>query len=306
MAAHKLVFDFTPALGVAGQPIPLTFGSLYGWSESWYDATNLTDAASLDVGTNYVATRRGLLTSGWRIRRFRTFGFPFTRAGGKRNVAPADGVGTWPAPAGGALADEQPYDTVVINCVANNGRQRAFGMRGIGVDVISAGGLFLNPPPWAARLDGWATFLNPEFDIRYQTSIPTVPILNAELANVGTLEGSPSRPLIIIRRTVTNYLDPANTSIRISGILGFSGLNGNWTVIGQDNTFTIAPLLYTVLQLKPKRGRTVQGTYVGAGTLQGLVYDLSRVATVSTGDGGSPRTGSPGSRPRGRRSRRQP
>lgn len=310
MPQHRvtLVFGPTPP-GTSvpgGAPIFGTTGSQYSWTESWY--RNVVEPDNLCyIWADFLRlARRQLLTPGWAIKAIRLAVFPSSRTASRKYINPADGCGVLSGGSAAGTSDEQPYDTLVHAVASMSGHSRQWGARGIGPNVVAASGAYLAP---ANYNDALAFFTN------LMTGSPAAPapggaciritspglknwiVSVATTGTVGGLTATPSSPVLLAQNFDATLA--AGNVVRISGVLGVSGLNGQWTIASVTTTLGVS-----TIQLQQKRGRTLVGVYVQGGYVQKQNYTLDPIIGITASQGGSRRTGGSSLRPRGRRSRR--
>ncbi len=298
MPQHKITFFFAASIL---QTVPAsTVGALGGWTETFYDPRDISDTAALNSSFAALTARRGILTPGWRCYLIRASRFPLSRTAAKLAVQPTDGAGTFGVIGGPAL-DDKSYSVLVVNFSSVSGRGRAFGLRGVGSNVVGANGLFLNPATWQLAFPlfqaVWAG-TNP-YAIRVTTQ-QTKQLVTGVLVGpiAGVPAAAPTTPAVQTAGAV--LAGPPFPAVRISGVLGLANLNGLWQV---SNSVQVAGV--TTHQLSPKRGRAVQGAYIGGGTLTPFTAALENIVTATPGQGGPHKVGRAPFAPRGRRSRRQ-
>ncbi len=308
MPRHKVTFNFEPNPESTG-----TAGARAGWSESWYDPEDLTDAAAEFSATILAARRRGLLTPGWNLSFMRISRLDaqnnLMRRGRLVFIPPQDAPGSYP----GANINEQAYDALVVSLSGALGFRRAFSLRGIGRDVVNAGSRFLNPPAFVTAFNAWrdeltgvaGDFPGPGWGIRYRTlilpvSFPTgtIPIQGVDISHTAPYNGTPQSPVIQLGNVADVAALASNQTLVVQNVLGFAGINGTWKiqeVTGGVNSF---------IRLFAKRRVTVSGQYVASGFCRAYVYALDFIAQATPGYGSSRQTGRPLTLSRGRRSAR--
>lgn len=300
MPFHSVTYTFGPATVINPAAIPQTLGSTQGWTELYYDPADAADAVALTRGLLLASVRRPLLTPGWQIKRVRIARIPGIRAARPVNLAPNDGVGTYPVIAPATRNDEQAYDAVTILIASQLGKNRTLSMRGIGSDVVSAGGQYLAPGSFTDRLGPWADALK-SFAIRYAIGGLSATITMVATSTNGLLLGTPAKPVVF-------YTGPAGFSvgdvIHISNVVGMTGINGQWTLDSDAVATAFNGINGFAFRLRQKRGRFVSGGYQDGGRFVKQVFDYDPIDTVTPGEGTSRRTGSGPFRRRGRRSRR--
>lgn len=309
MSRHKVVFEFEGTVGASG-----TAGARAGWTETWYDTVDTTDALAAQRALECLGKRRALLTPGWSTTAIRISQLSPTltalRKGALVFIPPQVGPGTYGF--GVAGQDEQPYDAVEISIASVTGVRRAFQMRGIGQDVISPGGRLLNPPNFNNAFPNWVQWINGSkqiivpggpYAVRYRTSTVVnnlIGILIAPGPGSPVLVPSPQSP--VINLPILGPV-PIGTFVSITGTTGFQRLNGTWVVQNVYQGSANPPVLYS-LQLAPKRRVTVVGSPVLLGTARMWQFALDPIAVATAGYGTSRRTGRPLQLTRGRRSNR--
>lgn len=293
MAQHKITYSFS---ATPGGP----FSSLSGWSESYYCTVDESDASALSralaVGANGLLDgRRSLLTPGWRIAAVRVVQFPSIRRGAGEAVPPASGVGIYPV--AGGVTDEQPYDRVVVRYNSVAGHRRMAFLGGIGSDVVDHGGTFLDPANWHAAWEDWmsAVVVN-SLALRVLTNISSAPI-QAVLTASGNPLVTPVSPAIQVPADFAASF-PDGRVARISGVLGMSAINGQWTV--RTSSFDSG---VTTIILRPKRGVRVYGAYGGGGLIAAYTASLDNITSGAGQYGRSKKAGRPFGVPVGRRRR---
>lgn len=292
MSTHKATFEFEATVGVTS-----TSGSKAGWSESWYDPSDETDNAAVATARALMNRRILLLTPGWTITAIRTSRLDananLLRKGILTFIDPSDGKGQYP----GTAQDEQPYDALEVAVNSVDGNHRAFSMRGIGNNVVSAGARYLAPPAFVAAFDLWKTQLS-EWALRRRALVGSQAITAIAIAPTTTGPGSPQRPSVRIE-DATGFV--SGGTVVIKDVAGMTRMNGSWRV---EKVLTIVPGPMAWLVLLPKRRVTVGGVYTSGGTATEYTYSLSSVGSVPPGYGTSRRTGRPPLLVRGRRSNR--
>lgn len=311
---YKFTMEFQSTVGNDN-----TSGALAGWSEQFYSAKSYaSDKVASDNLRKYAAERISLLTPGWTNTVLRgsqlDANFAPTRKGFLIAVKPGEGKGTYNKAAD--KIDEQPYDAINLSLSSTDGHRRSFLMRGIGNDLINAGGRFLNPPAWAGAFPSFAGFLKgtgPEagdgggtwevwdgLAIRFRTSegkdLPT------DIFNSPTDDHPKASELRPVLRFATPVGLGAATFLKVSGVTGMSGINGVWEIDSQvDGPI---PVKYRDFVLKPKRRTRCVGVAVAKGVVIGWRYGIDPIVEVTAGQGASRRTGRPSNIVRGRRSNR--
>lgn len=310
MSAHRFTFEFEATTGNVN-----TAGSRAGWSETWYNRIDENEADALARGKALALLRKDVLTEGWSLSAIR-----ISRLNAQANLirrgllyleAPGNQPGFYN---NGVIApgiDEQPYDAIDLSVNSAGGNHRAFLMRGIGNDVISPGGRFVSPPRWVAKFPGLQQFLtnNPVqgpwasgWCLRVRTQVFPVgsfsgqyPIINVFTSGLPTIGASPQRPALEVSSLVGII---AGNTVVVQNVLGLKNLNGTWII---NSTEVVDGTGYVVL--KPKRGISVSGQYVGSsGWFLQYGYSLDLITQISVGNGASRRTGRPLQLLRGRRS----
>lgn len=291
VSTWRVSFRFRPAIGAES-----TANSSAGWSENWYYALDVDAAGIGDAAENWIAQRIELLSPGWRIDKARFAIWPGTRTAFTLNV-PA-GMGTGVYPLGGTSTDEQPYDVLVNNAVCVSAKGRNYPLGGIASDVVDAGGVYVAPGPFTARYVFWATQLSSGWAVRRSTVAFERLVLGVETSGAfGAVLPSPIRPAIKVADLTGG---PAvGATVRVSGVVGFSGINGTWRVA--DFT-TFGGFGYVLLS--QKRNLRVNGLYDGGGVFRSFSYALDRVNFTTPSRGSSRKRGGLPDRPRGRRSMR--
>lgn len=298
MPQHKVTWFFAAQLGSLNPGA--TLGALGGWTETFYDPRDITDSIALSSAFGSMQTRLELLTRGWRCYLIRVSRFPLTRTAAKLAVQPVDGGGVYPSPSG-VITDEQAYDVLIVNFASISGRQRSWGLRGIGPDVVGANGLYLAPANFVSRFqlfqNLWAG-ANP-YALRITTN-QTLQLISGVISApvIGFPTATQASP--VVQTSGAILAGPPFPRVRITGVQGMSGLNGTWQV---QNSFAAAGI--TSHQLAPKRNRLVTGTYLAGGTLVPFTISLENLNVAAPGQGGPHKVGRVPFAPRGRRSRRQ-
>lgn len=312
MANHRVTLEFEATTGN-----PSTAGSRAGWSETFYRKVDESDSDALAAARTLASRRRLLLTEGWSLSAIRVSRLDVNanliRRGVLYLVPPADQPGRYNGGVVAAGVDEQPYDAIDLSINSVGGNHRAFLMRGIGNDVISPGGRFLNPVRWNTNWpDFWNFLINsplggPQaagWSLRIRTQIFPVgipsgryPIETVDISNTSGLGTSPTRPAIKFG-FVPNII--AGKTLVVQGVQGLRGINGTWLA---DTDATGVGTLWIVL--KGKRNNTVAGTVVPfTGYALAYGYGLDTITSMTAGNGASRRTGRPLQLLRGRRSPR--
>lgn len=313
MPAHRITYDFESTTGIAA-----TAGSKSGWSESWYIGTDQTDDVAEFQGTVLASARRGMLTPGWSLTSMRVSRLDaannLLRKGRLVFFPPADSPGSYR----GTNQDEQPYDALEVSVNSADGHHRAFSLRGIGQNVVSAGARYLDPSAfrtafnnWLARLTGsfqpvpaagGVLNLSP-FSIRFRLlrTGPLFPngvlvIIGVDISSTDPTFGTPISP--VIRFGPIDSLAgivPGDTII-IRDVLGMQRLNGAWRVDKVNDGVN------AYIRLRPKRRTQVAGTFTRAGTAKCYGYLMDNISVASPAYGTSRKTGRPLQLVRGRRS----
>ena len=303
MPQHRCTIEFGPAVAAGQVNVPDTQGDLHGWTESWYRATEENSPAALIATRNLANLRRALLPLGWRVVGVKVSVFPLARTATRSGFTPQDGRGTNVAAAGAlAATSEEAYDALTINISSASGRSRVLSLRGLPSNVVSAGAQYLAPAGFTGPFGLWAAGLIGQFAIRVAAVPVKHAIGNVYISTVAGVVATRVRPAIIV--PIAADLAAGNT-VRISGVLGMSGLNGVWTVDAVQINLDPPNVGFLAAFLRQKRGRSIIGTYVDGGQAWKLEYTLSAITAASAGYGTSRRTGSFSTRPRGRRSTRR-
>lgn len=309
MPAHKITLSFASTVGAPG-----TSGARAGWTESWYDPNNGDLPTAVRKANAYVQKRRGLLTSGWTVEFVRVSTLDVNnnplRRGTLVNILPANGFGRYNIVAVGN--DEQPYDAQIVPVNSFSGATRKFLMRGIGNDVINAGGRFLNPPPYIAAFQNWLGFINGlgvdgvfgPLAIKLRSKTAEGIVTQVYTTVQGGVPGTPRTPAIqlTITNIPPNVIAVGNTIVLRN--MGVSGLNGSWlitqtAIVGGTGLVLLAPKRRTVINNIPVGGQPSTGSFTT------YSYSLDNIVLASPGNGTSRRTGRPSLLPRGRRSIQQ-
>lgn len=303
MPQHRCTIEFGPAIATAGQPAPDTVGDLHGWTETWYRSTDETSAQALIAIRNLANLRKVLLSAGWRVVGVKVSVFPLARTATRSSFTPQDGRGGSVPPAGQAgQGSEEAYDALTINLSSASGRSRVLSMRGLPSAVVSAGSQYLAPGFWTAPFGLWAAGLIGQFGIRVAEAPVKNAITTVYVSTQGAVLATRRTPAIVVGEGV-NYA--IGTPVRITGVLGMSGLNGVWTINSAATNIQVGGNDRKAYLLRQKRGREVLGTYTDGGEVWALEYTISNITAAAPGYGTSRRTGSFTTRPRGRRSTRR-
>lgn len=310
MPKHRYLFEFNATAGNAQ-----TAGSDAGWTESWYDATDLTDEDAEDKGRLMAGGRSQVLTGGWQVSALRISRLDPTnnllRKGRLIRFAPGGYAGSYDM---GAPMNEQPWDAINLSVSTVGGTRRAFLMRGIGGDVIAPSGRYAAPPRFIPRSAVYAASLNgtgamnlppgPATPVALRTRglTNTVAISNVlTVAPMGVnLITNTQRPLI----RVPFLTIQAGNQVQITAVSDMTGINGQWVVSQIQADPTNNQFIFAALM--PRRRNTVGGTYSSGGTARYWNWFLDPVTGFTIGDGASRRTGRPPQQRRGRRSSRRP
>jgi hypothetical protein len=308
MARHKATLEFKATTGNSS-----TAGSQAGWTESWYDPVDSSDATSLAKTQRLRIARQTLLTMGWSVLAMRISqldaGANLTRRGVVTFVAPADQPGTNLGGANPSL-DEQPYDCLIVSVNSVGGHHRAFGMRGIAQNVISAGGGLIAPATFFPAFNRWLAALKgnePGGDgvgwaIKYRLSQEYGNVLNVKFPEPpDPAFGDPQHPTMLVQMTPAAPAPTVNTFVNVKNVLGVSRINATWMI--QKVTPQVAADTY-LIQLHSKRRVKVGGQYVSGGDVEMWAYGLDNILIATPGYGSSRRTGRPPILVRGRRSNR--
>lgn len=311
MARHRMMMEFAAMPGVTS-----TAGSDSGWTEAFYDGTDSTDDVADTNARNLAYHRRGCLTSGWRITAIRLSRLDnannLLRKGRLIQLAPGQGQGL--AGLAVPVPDEQPWDAINLAISTVGGSRRAYLMRGIGVGVVGASGIYLAPPAfvadsanYASALAGtlvagdWASRLTTAFSLRTR-SAPQVTsisgVFTAPVANVNLIIDQ-TKPAI---RTPNNTIVAGNT-VSLIGIVDMPGMNGQWKVTAIAPDPLNANFQYAVLA--PRRRVQIKSAYTQGGQATYWSWTLDPITGFTIGNGASRRTGRPPQQRRGRRSARR-
>ncbi len=292
MANWRVSLVFRNAVGATS-----TSGSLFGWTENVYSRNSMTPDEVSAAADALVLRRRSILTPGWRIARVRFSQFPFNRVAFSPGVAPSSGVGLYPL--GSNVGDEQPYDKLLMNAVCESGKSRALEFGGIGSDVVDAGGVYLAPGAFTAALPALGVHYGTYWAVNRNSRARQLPIYAVYLAPTGDmLDVSNVAPGLWVGTGPDQLV--AGTKIRVTGSRGVPFLNGVWTI---DHLTTLSGSVRYVL--RPKRGLTLYGGYLGGGQLLTYAQSFDPFAAMTPVRGTSRRTGGSIDRPRGRRSTRR-
>lgn len=311
MPKHRVLMEFAAMPGSAS-----TAGSDSGWTESFYDGTDSTDEVADTNARNLVYHRRGCLTSGWRVSAIRLSRLDnannLLRKGRLIQLAPGQGQGL--AGLAVPVPDEQPWDAINLSIATVGGSRRAYLMRGIGVGVVGASGIYLAPPAfvadsanYASALAGtlvagdWANRLTTAFSLRTRAT-PAVTsisgVFTAPVANVNLITDQ-TKPMIRV---------PANTvqagmQVSIVGVVDMPGMNGQWKVTGVAADPLNATFAYAVLA--QRRRVQIKSPYTQGGQVTYWLWALDPITGFTIGNGASRKTGRPPQQRRGRRSSRR-
>lgn len=303
MPQHRCTIEFGPSLAAGLAPAPDTAGDLHGWTESWYRSTEEASTLALTALRNLATIRKDMLGPGWRITRIRVSIFPNARTAIRSSFSPQDGRGNAIPPAGNVgQGSEEPWDALTINVSSASGRSRVLSLRGLASGTISPGAVYLAPPYFSRPLGLWSAQLIQNFAIRVADPPVSQAILAVYISTVGNVTATRARPAVVF--VAGGALDTA-TTVRISGVLGMSGINGLWSFNHVIDGPVIGGEATKAAYLNQKRGRSVLGTYDSGGVVSKITYSLSNITAVAPGYGTSRRTGSFSTRPRGRRSNRK-
>src|SRR6266496_2315787 len=112
MAKHRYLLEFGATPGNAE-----TSGSDAGWTESFYESTDLTEEQAAARAYTLKNVRQAILTVGWRITAVRISRLDATnnllRKGQLIKISPADAPGRY-LPQGGT-GNEQPWDAINLS-----------------------------------------------------------------------------------------------------------------------------------------------------------------------------------------------
>jgi len=311
VAKHRVLIEFA-----SNPAILATAGSDAGWTESFYDPTDLTDDDAEAKARALINGRSPCLTVGWRAVAIRISQLDtannLTRKGRLvKLVAPA-GIGSYNRAMEGQ--DEQPWDSINLAIATVGGARRAFLMRGIGSDVLNAAGVYVAPPAFVLGSAQLATALSGGGNPNAFIPLPTTPyavrnrsatavtqisnVLTTAPAGINAVVDA-TKPLIRVpHATVT-----AGTNLSIIGVTGMTSINGQWRANTVQNDPTTGA--FDFVGLLPRRRVTVKGTYESGGSVTYWTWTLTNITGFTIGNGASRRTGRPPQQRRGRRSARR-
>src|SRR5439155_1372099 len=191
--------------------------------------------------------------------------------------------------------NEQASDALTVKLGSAGGRARVLSLRGIPQGVTAQSGIYLPDAVFTAGLDRYvAELVRSHFALRMAVASAPTPLGSVAVASVPPLVASPNRPALLFPSTVP--LAAPGRRVRVSGVIGMSGMNGEWTVASSE-TLNIGGFNVSVWHLAQKRGRAVVGSWLDGGTVVTFTDTLDNIIAGTPGYGTSRRTGSFSSRP---------